>query len=147
MKRRKVNLAKNMRGLLDAQERGLLVVLSEPTLLLFDCDSIEAFNTVRSNLCWAQRLLGIEKAWYTRSQSGNWHVYARLSEPLPQLDRVLLQGALGGDPRRALLDWSRTEQGAGPEASVLFEHPDRVGDAAEPIDLDGGYEHVDCYGG
>lgn len=134
-----------MPGLREAQDSGLLVVLSDPTLLLIDCDSLDAFNRVVENLRWGQRLLGIETAWFTVSKSGNRHVYVRLSEPLPQVDRVLLQGALGGDPRRALLDWSRTEQGVGPEASVLFEiGPEPV---TMPIELTSEFESIDTYGG
>ena len=143
MERRKAGITKNDGVIADAQAHSLLVVFSDPKMLLIDCDSQGAFDTVCKNIQWGRGLLGAEKAWYTRSKGGNWHVYVQLVEPLPQLDRVLLQGALGGDPRRTLLDWSRTEQGIGPEASVLFEYPDPP--ETTPIDL--GNECSDTYGG
>ena len=96
------------------------IAFGNPLLLVIDCDSDRAFDTVVSTLSWARDLLGVAEAWYTHSKSrGHSHVFARLHEPMSQRERALLQGALGGDPKRAVLDWRWAEQGGVGECFLI----------------------------
>ena len=96
------------------------VAFGNPLLLVIDCDSDRAFDTVVETLSWARDLLGVAEAWYTYSKSrGHTHVFARLNEPMSQRERALLQGALGGDPKRAVLDWRWAEQGGDGECFLI----------------------------
>lgn len=103
----------------DCHWQNLKLVVADSTTLLVDCDSSDSFETVKENIQWVQSLLGIQKAWFTRSKSNNWHVYIKLGFEMSQRERVLLQAAIGGDFRRAMLDYRRTELAENPcEASV-----------------------------
>lgn len=55
------------------------------------------------------------------SKSGNRHVLVRLKEPLPVMERILLQAALGSDPDRELLCWAGAR--AGKQAPVVLFRP------------------------
>lgn len=120
-KRREINLKKRQADIQAAFESGMKINYGQPNMLLIDCDSKEAYNRVFETLRWARNLLGIDHVTFTRSKSQNWHIYVYLTESFDQTTRVLLQGALGGDPKRALLDWRRTEQSGPISETVLFE--------------------------
>jgi len=105
----------------------------DPLTLLIDCDSFDSFLRVKETLMWAVDLLGIAEAWFTHSKTRDHkHVFVRLYEPMSQRERALLQGALGGDPKRAVLDWRWAEQGGEGEC-FLFEPNHKT----HPIDLGG----------
>jgi hypothetical protein len=120
-KRREVSIQKRREDIQAAFESGLRIVWGDANVLLIDCDSAEAYHRVIETCRWAQGLLGIYKLTVTRSKSRNWHVYVYLRQSFDQRTRVLLQGALGGDPKRAILDFRRTEQAGNVGETVLFE--------------------------
>lgn len=59
----------------------------------------------------------------TRSQNGNTHRYIRLSKPVYQKDRLLLQAALGSDGKREIISLCRIPSGLEP-IGCLFETPE-----------------------
>ena len=104
----------------EAVEKCQSIAFGNPLLLVIDCDSDRAFDTVVSTLSWARDLLGVAEAWYTHSKSrGHTHVFVHLHEPMSQRERALVQGALGGDPKRAILDWRWAEQGGAGECFLI----------------------------
>lgn len=88
-----------------ALEAGGRVEFGKPNVLLIDVDSHEQLKVARDLLARFDRILGVHHVNYTRSKSRHWHLYVHLNEPVSREARVLLQGILGGDPARALLDW------------------------------------------
>jgi hypothetical protein len=92
-------------ALAEAEREGLVVVYGDPYTIQLDLDSAEAFEEAQRRIVFARELLGIEDMRFTRSRSGNWHVYLSLSEPLDRKDRLLLAGVLGSDFKRTVLDW------------------------------------------
>lgn len=101
---------------------GMEVVYGQPTLLLVDVDDRGDLDKARELLGGFSKQLGVESVTERRSKSGNWHLHVRLTAPLERAERVLLQGLLGGDPVRAILDWLWVRQGHAEEC-FLAEVP------------------------
>ena len=96
------------------------IAFGAPDMLVIDCDSDQAFDTVVRTLAWGRKMLGVLDAWYTHSATyGHKHVFVKLSHELSQRERALMQGALGGDPKRAVLDWRWAEQGGKGEPFLI----------------------------
>jgi hypothetical protein len=106
----------------EAMEDGYAVRYSSDHVLLLDLDSEEARERARAVLHRMKHVIGWERIHETRSRSGNWHWYVYLREARPVTERMLLQGVLGSDPIRAVLDW-QTARETGDE-SFLFERPE-----------------------
>jgi hypothetical protein len=71
------------------------------------------------------------------SRSGQGlHVRIRLKEPLPIIDRILLQACLGSDLRRELLSYMRVRNAALPV--ILFRPAEQVLQATSRLLADGG---------
>lgn len=122
------NRANRLREL---DQDGLEVVYGEPQLLLIDADSLSSRNLAEDLLSKFGEALGVVNVTVRRSRSGNWHLHVRLREALPRLERVLIQGLLGGDPVRAMLDWFWAREGHAADC-FLAEVP---GNEEMPLDL------------
>lgn len=96
----------------EARAEGMHVVFGNEGTLLIDVDSKAQLNLARKLISWAWRLLEITAVEQTRSKSGNWHLYVTFDREIPRTERVLIQGLLGGDPKRAILDWQWATQNA-----------------------------------
>lgn len=65
-------------------------------------------------------LLPLEAFLHCRSKSGNAHVWLGLQKPLPLVDRIFWQAALGSDPVREALHMRYYKAGHPGEPCVLF---------------------------
>jgi uncharacterized protein YlbG (UPF0298 family) len=57
-----------------------------------------------------KKLLNFSNVTYTRSKSEHWHLYVHLSQPMDREQRMLLQGVLGSDSTREILNWNFAKQ-------------------------------------
>ena len=106
----KVSLKRRMEKLDEVRLEGMRVVFGDAGTLLIDVDSKAQLKLARELISWAWRLLEVVQVEQTRSKSGNWHLYVTFNREIPRTERVLLQGLLGGDPKRAILDWQWATQ-------------------------------------
>jgi hypothetical protein len=63
---------------------------------------------------------------YTRSKSGNCHVYLRLLRAHPVMERIAMQATLGSDSRREYFAMLRAKLSLRDAAVVLFETKDEA---------------------
>ncbi len=89
----------------EARESGHEVVYGDPWLLLLDLDSKVALADAKAQLKRFSPHLAVQWIEMTRSKSGNWHLYVRLSYFMDRKDRLFWQATLGSDRIRAGLDW------------------------------------------
>lgn len=106
-----------------ALEAGFTVYRSEPHLLLLDLDDHAALERFHKLFPWFQEKFPaafIEDFW--TSKSGNFHYIVSLGTSLPIEERLILQAALGSDPKREILAVFRLHEGID-EPSLLFRPP------------------------
>ncbi len=96
-----------------AKRNGCSIIQGSPTTLLLDLDTPASRKHFNSFLKWLQNeamtvFLGVELTdmWVSKSGRGK-HVVLTLKTPLPLTSRLLLQSALGSDPKKEILSWVR----------------------------------------
>jgi len=112
-----------------ATEDGMVVQYGAADVLQLDIDSPADLERAKSLLTRMKKIIGWTNVRQTRSRSGNWHLYVHLGNPIPMRERMLLQGVLGSDPVRSILDWDTAHD---QEECFLFELP---GAAARVVKL------------
>lgn len=115
-------LESTARSIAKATEEGLIVVYADDCSLLLDIDSAGAREHALEMIGKFAGSFKLARVEETRSKSGNWHLYVRLSEPMERQDRMFWQAALGSDPVRAALDWIWFREGYQIEC-FLYEKP------------------------
>lgn len=107
-----------------ATERGLICLFPSNYELTLDID--KSFRRTYLDDSRVLQVLDMNKLMiqepllFTRSASGNTHIWIRLIRPMDIASRVALQAALGSDPIRETLSILRYQCGS-KAASVLFE--------------------------
>src|ERR1700675_200097 len=89
----------------DAELAGLIVNRPDDCTLQIDIDNaadLQHFEDVR---CWVTSKFHITREHRTKSKSGNTHIYLSLMEPLPIIERILIQSILGSDRKREWLSY------------------------------------------
>ena len=109
----------------DACERatadGFIVIRSTECVLLLDIDNGAAMDAYDALKMLAESLFGVEESERWRSKSGKgWHVVLKSPRPLSMTERLLLQCALGSDPKREMLGLHLHRMGV-ENCSVLFK--------------------------
>lgn len=102
-----------------AEQEGFEVIRSSPTTLLLDLDDgMHKYNEMRG---MAKSLYGfVETArWWSKSGDGR-HVVLTSTMELTMPERLLLQAALGSDPKREMLGLRLHREGV-ENCSVLFK--------------------------
>jgi hypothetical protein len=124
------------------------VLYASDTTLLIDLDDNEAYNTFLDQL---ELLEDLGTDWFSgydilASRNGNKHAVVRLSEPMPLIERLLLQACLGSDRKRELLSYVGMLRGQ-PRPSLLFR-PKVFGEltTSEPLLLTAGSAAVEHIG-
>ena len=112
------------RSIADAELAGLVVNRPDNYTLQLDLDDAAAEEHYEANkwMLWQYYDFVSEKR--TTSKSGNTHVYITMGEPLPVLERILLQAVLGSDRKREFLSYRNVLDGKS-DPVVLFELPPR----------------------
>jgi hypothetical protein len=87
--------------------------------LLIDIDSFDGMTTFEHNFSIMKEHIKVNGHQILRSKSGKRHIIVDLESPLPIEQRILLQAALGSDPKRELLSYIGHTKGQG-NAVVLF---------------------------
>lgn len=108
-----------------AAEQNLDVELATDTTLFLDIDSEEAFAYFEQQLAVYDSLDIVDYDYYVvrPSKSGlpKRHITVYLFEPLPLVERILLQAVLGSDRKRELLAYVGSKSGQ--EHPVVFFRP------------------------
>jgi hypothetical protein len=87
-----------------ANEEGLVVMPAGENELQLDIDTDEAYAQFGRVLPVLKEYFGVISNFTTRSKSGDGrHVRIRLAQPMPVMQRIALQAALGSDGVRELL--------------------------------------------
>ncbi len=114
-----------------AAELGLEVVIPAANVLTVDIDSPNVSPTFYKVLRNIENYFTVTKVIWTRSNSGNLHAYVTLSEPLNDLEKIILQSILGSDPLRELFSLARLKKGL--ELPILmFEKEDQLAKIEQP---------------
>lgn len=103
----------------NAEAAGQTVVFSDSQTILLDLDNADSQFMYERVLPIIQRHIPITEDERWASKSGNLHVKLILAEPLPVMERILIQSALGSDPVREFLTMLRVQEG-NPNPSMLF---------------------------
>lgn len=95
-----------------AKEKGFDVIQAGPNQLLLDLDThADAVRYERLLPAFKEHLGAVEIArWNSKSGIGT-HVLVQIREELPEVERILLQAALGSDGVRELLAHRRLKRG------------------------------------
>lgn len=99
------------KALEEAIEAGFEIVYGNDWLLLLDLDSKAALADAKVLLKQFSPVLFVSHILMTRSKSNHWHLHVHLMDPLPRMDRLFWQAALGSDRTRAGLDWIWAKKG------------------------------------
>jgi hypothetical protein len=105
-----------------ATKANLDVVIPDDRTLTLDIDTPtqpEAFFELREFL---NNFYRVEKVQYTKSKSGNMHIYITMTDSFTPLEKIALQACLGSDPKREILSFVRAKNPApNSHASLMFE--------------------------
>lgn len=117
-----------------ALEKGLAMISPGPRDILLDLDTpedVEKFDELYDRF---HKNLGISLVTQTVSKSGNTHVYLKSNTEISNTERLLIQAALGSDPKRELLGLLQLRAGI-KHYSQLFETKQAVLTVIEHYDM------------
>jgi hypothetical protein len=103
-----------------AEEEGFEVVRGNDATLLLDLDTEHAVEQFYRVLPIVEEHFGVESHETWSSKSGKTHAAVKLTAPLPCVQRLLLQAALGSDGKREALGLLQLQNGCA-EPNVLFK--------------------------
>lgn len=99
---------------------GFKIRRSTPTEVFVDLDSQDTADW-HENRDIVEQLGGVRFRREGSKTPGHYHGIVTLSEPLGQVERLLIGVCLGGDKKRALLGLKNILAGKSENADVLFE--------------------------
>lgn len=101
---------------------GCTAEFADDKTIQLDFDSKEVPEDFHSNLGWYMGQLKMNWRYEERkSRNGNVHVILHLDEPLPPMERILIQALMGSDLRRELLNYTRLKTGNEGALVCLFK--------------------------
>lgn len=103
-----------------AEKGGLEVVQSDPFHLLLDIDSPEGLAQYERALDRFDSYFSVKSETRWNSYHGNLHIVIELTEPMPVLQRTVLQSFLGSDSAREFWTLLRVRANE-EEPSLLFK--------------------------
>lgn len=110
----------------NAATLGLEIKLPKDNELFIDIDSEEDYATFQKQLSLLVRQEPALIVSNRPSKSGlpKRHIVVALARPvIGELERILLQAALGSDRKRELLSWVRVKSGESEHPTLFFEKP------------------------
>lgn len=104
-----------------AKECNLDIVIAGPQDIQLDIDDTAALARYENIIGWAFQFYPMKEIKRTISKSGkNTHIYLRLDNPTPALERIFVQAILGSDPKREMLSSARLSMGD-PHPVLFYE--------------------------
>ena len=109
-----------------AARLGMDLILPTDHELFVDIDAKYALDIFHQRFDLFKTVCKDATKQYTKSKSGNWHVYVTVPSQVFTMDeRIALQAALGSDPLREMIATFHHKEGY-QYPSVFFEHPNTV---------------------
>lgn len=105
----------------EADRRKLKVFIPDDRLLTVDLDDQKKLNEQVLEIIQRYRAIPPEMILKTKSQNGGTHVYLKLDHGHDLVDRICMQLALGSDPVREALAFTRTLYSSNRTPLTLFE--------------------------